>query len=64
MRNSKLSRKFGGKTEGFVDNQEKKFESAHLKAYLRGDTRFTFGRDDNNKPVYHDVKIIYQNKDS
>ena len=33
-------RKFLGKTENFVDNDERLHEGKHLKAYLKGATRF------------------------
>ncbi len=36
--------KFGGKTSDFKDKVERNFEKAHLKAYLRGDLKFTHGR--------------------
>jgi len=40
---SKSIRSFGGKTDNFSDKQERAFEKAHLKAYLRGDKMFYFG---------------------
>ena len=36
--------KFDGKLSGFKDKAERNFEAAHLKAYLRGDIRFTHGK--------------------
>lgn len=36
--------KFGGKLSGFKDSAERNFETAHLKAYLKGDMRFTHGK--------------------
>lgn len=34
------------------------FEKKHLKAYLRGQKRFSFGVDMLNMPVWYDVKQI------
>lgn len=53
---AKMGRKFLGKTEGFNGKIEQRLEQAHLKAYLRGDTHFTHGRDNKNFPVYHRVQ--------
>lgn len=39
----KSVRTFGGKIDGFTDKQERAFEKAHLRAYLRGDKMFYFG---------------------
>jgi len=40
----KVIRKFLGKTSGFKDNQERHFYQRMLKAYLRGDKIFQFGK--------------------
>lgn len=40
----KTKRKFLGKTSGFKDNQERHFYQRMLKAYLRGDKIFQFGK--------------------
>lgn len=37
-------RKFTGKTKDFKDNRERHFYQRMLKAYLRGDSRFQFGK--------------------
>jgi len=58
----KKRRRFLGKTEGFLNNEEKLFEKAHLKAYLKGKKRFNHGfekgRDlrGNLIPTTHPVK--------
>ena len=36
FKKSRRTRKFLGKTEGFVNKEERNFEKAHLKAYLKG----------------------------
>lgn len=40
VKESKGRRSFGGKTDNFSDKQERAFEKAHLRAYLRGDKIF------------------------
>jgi hypothetical protein len=40
----KESRKFLGKTSDFKDNRERHFYQRMLKAYLRGDKLFQFGK--------------------
>lgn len=40
----KTSRKFLGKTSDFKDNRERHFYQRMLKAYLRGDKLFQFGK--------------------
>lgn len=47
-----------GKVRSLANRMEKQFEEKHLKAYLRGDTRFSFGKDEYNHPVFFDVKVI------
>jgi len=37
-------RQFLGKTSGFKDNRDRHFHQRMLKAYLRGDTQFQFGK--------------------
>ena len=37
------TRSFGGKIDNFTDKQERAFEKAHLKAYLKGAKTFKFG---------------------
>lgn len=37
-------RKFLGKTEKFKDNRERHFYQRMLKAYLKGNTHFQFGK--------------------
>lgn len=43
IKKGKKKRRFLGKTEGFINDEEKKFEKAHLKAYLKGKKRFNHG---------------------
>jgi hypothetical protein len=55
------ARSFGGKINNFTDKQERAFEKAHLKAYLRGDKMFNFGFIDHpvtgqRIPAMHAVK--------
>jgi hypothetical protein len=56
---SEKRRSFGGKTENFVDNKERNFEKAHLKAYLAGKKQFKHGFDLMKNPVTHPVKVIW-----
>lgn len=44
-----------------IDKQERRFESKHLRAYLRGFERFIFGRYKDGSPKWHTVKqeLIY-----
>lgn len=51
----KRSRRFLGKIDGFIDRQEKAFEQKHLKAYLKGQTKFIIGYRQ-GMAVYSDVK--------
>jgi len=37
-------RVFLGKTEGFANKEEEKLEKKHLKAYIKGRTRFKHGK--------------------
>lgn len=37
-------KQFGGKLNDFKDNQERHFNQRMLKAYLRGDSKFQFGK--------------------
>lgn len=55
----KLERSFGGKTEGFKNKEEQRFEQKHLKAYLRGDKIFKHGYLPNGDPAFHTVKEIW-----
>jgi hypothetical protein len=48
MAKSNIERRFGGilvtaKNYRELDPEQRKLENKHLKAYLRGDTYFTFG---------------------
>lgn len=55
-------RRFLGKTEGFKNKAEERFEQKHLAAYLKGNERFKhgFSRNKNSigrgEPLWHDVK--------
>ncbi len=55
MPKSKFTREFLGKIGGFESKQEQRREQKHLKAYLKGYNRFTFGRDKERNPIYHPV---------
>ena len=55
-------RSFGGKLENFKDKAEKRFEQAHLKAYLKGRKTFNHGFGGswpNLFPLNHNVKEIW-----
>lgn len=54
----KRTRKFLGKTEGFENKEEKSFEKAHLKAYLKGHKTFQqgFELDAKGVPITHRVQ--------
>jgi len=58
---SNWKRQFLGKTENFESKEEMRKEQKHLKAYLKGHTRYAFGRDIKTKePIWHNVKQISQ----
>lgn len=62
---SRVIREFLGKTEGFKDVQEQRWEQKHLKAYLKGYERFTFGYEGqglDRHPVWHrvDQKLLIE----
>ena len=42
-----VTNKETGKVGDFMDKVERNFQNKHLKAYLRGDEYFTFGRNSN-----------------
>ena len=44
-----------GKTRSEANKWVRNFNSAHLKAYLRGDKMFMFGRDKNHQPLWYPV---------
>ena len=55
----KRTRSFLGKTEGFESKEERNFEKAHLKAYLRGAKIFYHGYEGSatgRMRVSHDVQ--------
>ena len=61
----KTKRCFGGKIDKFSDKQERAFEKAHLKAYLRGDKKFQHGfytdiESGVRQPAWFDVKEIWK----
>lgn len=60
---NELRRSFGGKTEGFVDKEERAFEKAHLAAYLKGRTHFGYGyfyeKIGIRHPCLHKVQTIW-----
>lgn len=49
---------FGGKIENFESREESNFEKKHLKAYLKGDMLFSFGKDNRNQPKMFKVLEI------
>lgn len=51
---------FGGKTADFKDENERAFEKKHLRAYLKGHTRFTHGIDKEGNKIWHRVIRINQ----
>ena len=63
----KEKRSFGGQLNVFVDYKnnpiggriERNFEEKHLRAYIRGDRRFSFGFDKNHFPIWYDVKEVW-----
>ncbi len=60
----KETREFHGKIKDFESKEEQKFETAHLKAYKRGQTFFKFGKNSDKSPAYHQVKYFYGVKES
>jgi len=62
-------RHFGGKLSVFVNYKDdrqaavgrvyRNLEKKHLKAYLRGDKKFTFGRDAHGVPMWYFVQEIW-----
>lgn len=44
-------RKFLGKMKEFESDEEKKFEKKHLKAYLKGFEKFTYGYVHQRNPI-------------
>ena len=53
-----LRKEFLGKLDGFINKVEKNFQKKHLKAYLRGDEYFTFGRNQKTRePEW--FKVLY-----
>lgn len=60
---AELRRSFGGKTENFTDKQERNFEHKHLKAYLKGHTRFRNGINPILRtPNWYEVKEVWSKK--
>ncbi len=58
-------RSFGGKLTGFANKDEARFEKAHLKAYLKGSTRFSMGyKDEEGNLLYWPVKEIWEKIES
>ena len=54
----RYTRKFLGKIGDFIDNVERQFEKKHLKAYIKGHTRFADGYELNaeGKPIIDYLK--------
>lgn len=55
-----IKRRFLGKLNGFDDNVDRNFNKKMLKAYLRGNTRFSFGLTrESRQPIMYDVQQEY-----
>lgn len=39
----------------YANSTRRRFHKKHLRAYLNGQERFKFGKDEENKPVYYEV---------
>jgi len=53
---SRIKRRFLGKLNGFTDSVDRNFNKKMLKAYLRGDTHFSFGLDEQkHTPIMYKV---------
>jgi hypothetical protein len=63
-------RHFGGQLSVHVDykgtpeeirtgKDKRNFEKKHLKAYLRGDKEFSWGKDIQNNPIWYKVNEIW-----
>ena len=55
----RVKRKFLGKVSNFENKEERNFEKAHLKAYLKGHTNFRHGFHEIKglrMPKWHNVK--------
>jgi len=54
----KIKRVFLGELNPYTEKNKMKrnFHTKHLRAYLKGQERFTFGRDEETKPQYYDVQ--------
>ncbi len=39
---------------------ERNFQNAHLKAYMKGQKQFVFGRDFKNRKLYFDVEEVWE----
>jgi hypothetical protein len=56
-------RYFGGRIDYLPERKDRdalyravrNFNNKHLKAYLRGEKRFSYGKDANHEPVYYNV---------
>ena len=48
-------RKFNGKIDNFADKLERRFQKAHLHAYLKGWELFRFGFNSEGKPNWYFV---------
>lgn len=60
MKNKNRQRRFGGKTEGFLNKEEQRREEKHLKAYKKGHNRYISGYDLKGKPIYEPVIEIWE----
>ena len=65
MKTNKFTRKFLGKLNNFESREEQQLEKKHLKAYIKGHTRFSHGYKDilnklgelvGREPRWHTVK--------
>lgn len=54
--NTEPRRKFKGKIDNFTNKAERNFEKKHLKAYLKGDMYFFYGKDEFGNAVRYEVQ--------
>lgn len=55
-----IKRRFLGKLDNFTDKVDRNFNKKMLKAYLRGNTHFSFGVDEQKKmPIMYKVLQEY-----
>lgn len=60
---AKYIKKFMGKEADFADKNEEKKEAIHLKAFNKGEERFSYGKNNFGNKIYHKVLFEYVLKD-